>query len=128
MTHLKLALVGSASLALVLVLAARIDVSVDMGTSVRADQGPVFDDAWKDIAGPIMLKSALTKPLEPKIVTTQAVTEIVLPEIIAKPEELTPKLKKKLIVYRPAKKRDVCARHGMRKVPIRHGRSWRCRK
>lgn len=116
--HLKLALIGSAALSLVLVLAARNSAPTPAVESQY--QARVFDAAWRESAGPVALKTASLADTAPKPI----LTEVVLPEIIAKPEELTPKLKSKLVVYHPVK-RDVCQRHGKRKVY--RGRGWRCR-
>jgi len=109
-SHLKLTLGGAAVLSMIMVFAA------GRSPSVVAEE-PSFDANWREAAVAVTL--ATTQIPEPKVVKT----EIVLPEIIAKPEELTPKLKRKLVVM---ERRDVCARHNMRKV--QYGRRWRCKR
>jgi hypothetical protein len=109
---------ASALFALMFVFAARTDVPQTVAATVSVGEDDQFEDIWREAAVNTALKSAsLRVPNEPKVVQT----EVVLPPIIATPEEITPKLKKKLIL-----KQDICERHGMHKV--QRGRSWRCRK
>ena len=108
---------ASALFALMVTFAARTDVPQTVAATVSADEGDQFADIWREAAVNTALKSAsLRVPNEPKVVQT----EVVLPPIIATPEEITPKLKKKLIL-----KQDICERHGMKRVE--HGKRWRCK-
>lgn len=77
-------------------------VSADRVTRVPVDNA-TFNDRWADI-------------MFVKYVTT---TSIVKPVVEAKAEVLAPRPEPVV------RKRDICARHGMRKVRI--GRRWRCR-
>jgi hypothetical protein len=108
---------GSALVALMFVFAARSDVPQTVGTTVSVREDDQFDEVWREAAVNSALKSASLQLAEPKLVQT----EVILPTVIARPEELTPKLKRKLIM-----ERDVCQRHGMRKVY--RGKGWRCKR
>lgn len=108
---------GSALVALMFVFAARSDVPQTVGTTVSVREDDQFDEVWREAAVNSALKSASLQLTEPKLVQT----EVILPTVIARPEELTPKLKRKLII-----ERDVCQRHGMRKVY--RGKGWRCKR
>lgn len=108
---------GSALVALMFVFAARSDVPQTVGTTVSVREDDQFDEVWREAAVNSALKSASLQLAEPKLVQT----EVILPTVIARPEELTPKLKRKLII-----ERDVCQRHGMRKVY--RGKGWRCKR
>jgi len=115
MNSAAIALGGSALLALMVVFAARSDVPQTVAATVSVGEDD-FDEVWREAAVNSALKSASLRLTEPKLVQT----EVILPAIIAKPEELTPKLKRKLV------EKNVCERHNMRKVYS--GKSWRCRK
>jgi len=105
---------ASALFSLMIVFATRSEEPPIVAAVEESDQ---FADIWREAAVNTALKSAsLRVPNEPKVVQT----EVVLPPIIATPEEITPKLKKKLIL-----KQDICERHGMKRVE--HGRRWRCK-
>jgi hypothetical protein len=119
MNSAAIALGGSALLALMVVFAARSDVPQTVGTTVSVREDDQFDEVWREAAVNSALKSASLRLTQP----TPIKTEVILPTVIAKPEELTPKLKRKLVV-----ERDVCQRHGMRKVTTRGGKSWRCKR
>jgi hypothetical protein len=115
---------GSALVALMFVFAARNDVPQTVAAQVNSNQSTSvgeddFDEVWREAAVNSALKSASLRLTQP----TPIKTEVILPTVIAKPEELTPKLKRKLVV-----ERDVCQRHGMRKVTTRGGKSWRCKR
>ena len=116
MNSAAIALGGSALLALMVVFAARSDVPQTVGTTVSVREDDQFDEVWREAAVNSALKSASLRLTEPKLVQT----EVILPVIIAKPEELTPKLKRKLV------EKNVCERHNMRKVYS--GKSWRCKR
>jgi len=110
--------------ALMFVFAARNDVPQTVAAQVNSNQSTSvgeddFDEVWREAAVNSALKSASLRLTQP----TPIKTEVILPTVIAKPEELTPKLKRKLVV-----ERDVCQRHGMRKVTTRGGKSWRCKR
>ena len=120
MNSAAIALGGSALLALMVVFAARSDVPQTVGTTVSVREDDQFDEVWREAAVNSALKSASLRLTQP----TPIKTEVVLPTVIAKPEELTPKLKRKLVV----EERNVCQRHGMRKVTTRGGKSWRCKR
>jgi hypothetical protein len=109
---------GSALVALMFVFAARNDVPQTVAATVSVGEDD-FDEVWREAAVNSALKSASLRLTQP----TPVKTEVILPTVIAKPEELTPKLKRKLVV-----ERDVCQRHGMRKVTTRGGKSWRCKR
>jgi hypothetical protein len=119
MKSMTLALGGSALVALMVVFAARSDVPQTVAATVSVGEDNQFDEVWREAAVNSALKSASLRLTQPKLVKT----ETILPPIIAKPEEITPKLKRKLVV-----ERDVCQRHGMRKVTTRGGKSWRCKR
>ena len=108
---------ASALFSLMIVFATRSDVPQTVAATVSVGEDDSFYDIWREAAVNTALKSAsLRVPNEPKVVQT----EVVLPPIIATPEEITPKLKKKLIL-----KQDICERHGMKRVE--HGKRWRCK-
>jgi hypothetical protein len=117
-TTIKWALGGAAMASLLMFFATQ---RIPVPEKIEVEQ-PKFNDTWTMAASAAALKSASLRDTAPKPV----VTETVLPDVIAKPEELTPKLKRKLVHYNPPVKRDVCSRHGMRKVY--RGRGWRCRR
>jgi hypothetical protein len=116
MNSAAIALGGSALLALMVVFAARSDVPQTVAATVSVGEDDSFDEVWREAAVNSALKSASLRLTEPKLVKT----EVVLPPIIATPEELTPKLKRKLV------EKNVCERHNMRKVYS--GKSWRCKR
>jgi hypothetical protein len=110
---------GSALLALVLALAARIDVPQTVAATASAGQGRQFDEAWNDVATTVIPKTALLKS-DLNVVKTERIepdTTYIPPIIIAEEKPRKPK-------YHPVK--DVCQRHHMHKVY--RGRGWRCRK
>jgi hypothetical protein len=55
-------------------------------------------------------------------------TIAVEPDAHARAEIAIEKTVREKIVREKKPVRDICERHGMRKVTIRNGRSWRCRK
>lgn len=86
----------------------------------------LFDQAWIDTLKVVELKKADMERVAsttPKPIQTE---QILLPPPAAMPAvqmtEDDPPAKPKQI------ERDVCQRHGMHKVYIRGGRSWRCRR
>jgi hypothetical protein len=103
---------ATAMFSVMIAVAARHDVP-----KLAADTSE-FADNWRDAAVAVALKSNSFIDTSPKSVTT----EVILPEIIATKEELTPKLKRKLVM---TEYKDVCQRHHMRKVY--RGRGWRCK-
>jgi len=107
---------GSALLALVLALAARIDVPQTVAATESVGQSRQFDDSWNALQTSIIPKTASLRE-EPKLVQTVKIEpeSEVIPEIL-----MTPKSR-----FKRVEKRDVCQRHGMHKV--QRGRSWRCR-
>jgi hypothetical protein len=112
-TSIKWAFGGAAMAALLMVFATQ---RIPVVERVEVPQ-PRFIDNWNVDSSTAIKTIPLTKTV---------MTETILPTEIAKPEEITPKLKQKLVHYTPT--RDVCQRHGMRKVTTRGGRSWRCRR
>lgn len=94
-----------------------------------------FDEAWIDIMRPLALKTAdieHTASTEPKPV----VTERIIPSAPdGAPTSMPPVLavvddddKPSPASRHRRQPRDICSRHNMRKVAIRSGKSWRCRK
>jgi outer membrane biosynthesis protein TonB len=83
-----------------------------------------FDARWDMPDGPPLLKKQDRLPLP--------LPTPVQPETVAmvQPQERVeePKTKPKKAEPVRTAERDVCTRHGMHKISIRHGRSWRCRK
>lgn len=121
-SHLRIALAGAAMFSLMFALAARKDEPRPVVTTVNVGQGDLFDAVWHDAVVPIALKSQSRVESEP-VIQIEPVTE--KPHILhttVMQEGLNPEPK-----YR-RRERDICERHGMHKVSIRHGRSWRCRK
>ena len=120
--HFKLALFGSAVFSLVFALALRNEPpKAEPSIQIVAKDDQPFDDTWRNAAVSVALKSANLADTAPKPIKTEI---IALPTVIATPEELTPRLKRKPVVHKEHK--DVCQRHNMRKVY--RGRGWRCRK
>jgi len=117
---------GSALLALVLALAARIDVPQTVAAtevnnnSISVGKGRQFDDSWNDLQTSTVPKTASLASTEPKPIQTIRVepeSEVVPPIILSEEKVAKPK-------YHEPK--DVCQRHKMHKVY--RGRSWHCRK
>ena len=111
---------GSALLALVLALAARIDVPQTVAATESVGQSRQFDDSWNDMQTTVMPKTASLRNTEPKPIQTVKIepeSEIIPPSVIYEDKPRKPK-------YHEPK--DVCRRHGMHKV--QRGRSWRCRR
>jgi hypothetical protein len=90
---------------------------------VNASETNRFDDAWNAAATstvfktnqPVELRPVRVIPIEPqpKMIPTVMTEDVV----ITKPKHREVR-----------RERNVCERHGMRKVSTRHGRSWRCRR
>jgi hypothetical protein len=103
---------GSALFALMLSFAARNDVP-QIVAAAEIDQ---FDDNWRDSVRVVALKSASLMDTEPKSIKTEIVSPSIPPIVMV--EEEKPKRRHHV-------ERDICQRHGLRKV-IR-GKRWRCK-
>jgi hypothetical protein len=85
----------------------------------KLTQPPAFDERWDETTAEQPLRKsdrlAVKAESEPQPVKTDkaALANVEKP--------VTKKL-------RPQRERNVCTRHGMRKVKIRGGRGWRCRR
>jgi hypothetical protein len=92
----------------------------------------VFAERFDVPDGPAPLKKQDRLPLPTDIkdpVPVETETGVALAQPQDKVEEKKAEPKKKPGPTRMAEReRDVCARHGMRKVWVRHGKAWRCRR
>jgi hypothetical protein len=73
----------------------------------------------------------ITQPEPPAAVIGAAATERLRSVVLTPPPEAEddpPPRHRKAKATRRASSGDVCSRHGMRKVTIRGGKSWRCRR
>ncbi|MGY3615714.1 hypothetical protein [Bradyrhizobium sp. USDA 10063] len=129
MTRLKLALTVMAALALAATWAAGRS-SMPAVADVPKEAG--FDDTWREAAVTVALKSASLRNADPKPVATLRIAPeapVSTPPVIAAPVVAAAPIEAKAPRRRRhIARRDVCARHGLRKVSIRGGRSWRCRR
>jgi hypothetical protein len=107
---------GSALFALMLTFAARNDVPQTVVAAASASEGEQFDENWRDSVRVVALKSASLMDTEPKSIKTEIVSPSIPPIVMV--EEDKPKRRRHV-------ERDICQRHGLRKV-IR-GRGWRCK-
>jgi hypothetical protein len=122
-TRIKILIVGVVAFTPIMAsLMARTDVPPVATAATTVDQGRPFDESWRHAAVTVALKSQARVIPEPEI--KEVKTEVILPTAIATPEEITPKIRAKLM----PEETNICTRHHMHKVSIRHGRSWRCRK
>lgn len=127
--HFKLALGGAA------VLALAITFSVGRSPAPPVAVASPFEETWNEAAGPAALQSAALLPHfvnnEPHLVKTETIkvesddvnVESPPPENDKKKKLTTPRHKDKVASV----ERNVCTRHGKRKVTTHGGRSWRCR-
>ena len=109
--------------AVVVVAIARIPIPVDP-IVIEASR---FDTAWTDFNQSTVKK---TDRIIPLTASKAVVTERIIPDApVGVPSVIAPAEADKPVVQhrrRIEKRRDTCARHGMRKVQI--GKRWRCRK
>jgi len=80
-----------------------------------------FDETWNHAASTATLKAASLAPV--RVIPIDPLPKTV-PPVIAPEQTKIPKAPVREAKVEP---RDVCQRHGLRKVFTRHGRSWRCR-
>jgi hypothetical protein len=90
---------------------------------VNASEVNRFDDAWNAATTSTVFKT--NQPVEPRPVRVIPIE----PQPVMIPTVMT----EDVVIAKPKhrevrRERNVCERHGMRKVSIRHGRSWRCRR
>lgn len=81
-----------------------------------------FDETWNRAASAATLKAASLAPV--RVIPIDPPPKVV-PPLVTTEQASVPKPRVQQARTEP---RDVCQRHGLRKVSIRHGRSWRCRK
>jgi hypothetical protein len=89
-----------------------------------------FDDAWQDTIRVIPLKKAdrlqiastEPKPVTERIIPPAPDAPVSVPPVVVVQDDDKPP------AARHRRQRDVCTKHGMHKVTIRGGKSWRCRK
>jgi hypothetical protein len=124
--HFKIALGGAATLALAITFAIGRSPAPPVAAAVAT---PVpFDETWNEAAGQAALQSASLLPHFVKTETIKVESDDVN---VTPPPEDEPK-KKKLTSLRHRDKvasveRNICTRHGKRKVMTHGGKSWRCR-
>jgi hypothetical protein len=90
--------------------------------------GPAFENVWHDDVISIALTPA------PVLLVRSTKTDrlpMPTPVLVVKPVE--PEQERYVLgdfepIKRERRHLDVCERHNMHKVYVRHGRSWRCRK
>jgi len=93
-----------------------------------------FDQRWNDtpVDQPLLRKSdrlAFAVPGPKAVPVERVLPEPVLPPPVEKPSPRPVERERHASVERHARtEHNVCTRHHMRKVEIRGGRSWRCRK
>jgi hypothetical protein len=80
-----------------------------------------FDETWNHAASTAALKAASLAPV--RVIPIEPPPKVIPPVIV--PEQV--KISKPSVRETKAEPRDICQRHGLRKVFTRHGRSWRCR-
>jgi hypothetical protein len=143
MTVAKITLGIAAMASLLLVFATRQTPSAQEAAAAQVKAEAEFDAAWDDtlrMSGATALRKANQERFvspEPRVVSTERVVPepaatpapapTVVPPIIRAnvEEDDDPKPRR---ARKHTTRRDVCARHNMRKVLIRGGKSWRCRK
>jgi len=84
-----------------------------------------FDEAWQDNMRVIALRKADTISTAPRLVVTERVAPDApasVPPVAEPPEDAPPPAVKR----RRHVNRDICAKHGLRKIQT--GNRWRCRK
>jgi hypothetical protein len=92
-----------------------------------------FDLAWSDVMVPMALKKADMDRVRTIPLAKPVVTERVVPDPVATPpvEEAldapAPRHRRRQVKTERTERRDVCARHGQRKVMVGKYR-WKCRK
>lgn len=112
MTYLRLAFLGAAILPLLYVFAQRSIPPPPVAAATVS-----FDETWRDAAYPLVLRKIDSLfDVDPKLIQT---------EVITPPKEEEPKPK---VIKEARQENNICTRHGMRKMEIRGGKSWRCRK
>jgi hypothetical protein len=117
----SLALVGAISAPLAMVAIGRTTAapppvaSVESNRATRADQLPTFQRRWEPFADSTAVPLNAVRHDRSREAAAVAGTEPVRPPPMSTPRHLV------------REQADVCARHGMRKVTTRGGRSWRCR-
>ena len=82
----------------------------------------LFADHWTRAAGVVLLMAAMAETMQqPKPVATERIAVAPIDKPVAEvPKAMT-------IEHPRPKPRDICQRHGMRKVITRGGKSWRCK-
>ena len=135
MTPLKMAAASVAMCALLLTLAAqRAPAPI-----AAVEQDEMFDAVWIDVMRPLALKNAdlertaYTVSTESKPVVTEE--RIITPAPDAAPASMPPVVmvqdeedERPVSRHRRHHAQSICTRHNMRKVIVRGGKSWRCRK
>jgi hypothetical protein len=82
----------------------------------------LFREQWARAAGIVLLMSAMAETMQPKAVATEKIAVAPIDKPVADlPKTMTDD-------PRPQRHRNICERHKMRKVLIRGGKSWRCKK
>ena len=139
MTAAKITLGIAAMASLLLIFATRQTPSTQEAAAAQVQNQAEFDAAWDDTLR-MSGATALRKANQERFVSTEprpVTVERVLPEPAATPTVVPPVIRanveedddpKPRRARKRTEQRDVCTRHHMRKVLIRGGKSWRCRK
>jgi hypothetical protein len=128
-TPLKMAAAGAAMLTLLMVFALQRAPAPASASASQARAGEHrFDAAWRDTVAVI---PPLKKADRLQVTSTEPkVTERVPPApdaLVSVPPVILVQDEEPALRHRRAE-RNVCSRHGMRKVVTHGGRSWRCKR